>query len=165
MPGDIEPWATYLNTPAVYEHTSWNHPTVDDLSKYLGNESNRDPDSHLRLAIALREDDTLVGTAGFHSVSALNRTLELTYDLAPRAWSQGLATAAGACLVSWAHDAGFFRVQATVLHSNVRSRRTIERLGFACEGLVRAYRMVRGCLGDFLMYAHVRDGRAAQVRT
>jgi ribosomal-protein-alanine N-acetyltransferase len=155
---DIAPWAAYLNDPVVYQHTSWNHPTIDDLSHYLGNEANVTPDSPLRLALALREHDEFVGTAGFHSVSWLNRTAELTYDLAPQHWGQGFASAASACLVDWAHQHGrYIRVQATVLESNQRSRRTLQRLGFACEGLLRAYRLVRGAPGDFLMFAHVRD--------
>jgi len=153
---DIPRWAGYLNDPTVYEHTSWNHPTAHDLSKYLGNERSSEPDSQLRLAIALRDSNEFVGSAGFHTVSSSNRTLELTYDLDPRHWGKGFAAAAAACLVDWAHhQAQFIRVQATILESNARSRRTIESLGFRCEGLLRSYRIVRGHPGNFFMYAHV----------
>jgi [ribosomal protein S5]-alanine N-acetyltransferase len=157
---DLPHWAAYLNDPVVYEHTSWNHPTRDDLARYLGNEQISEPDSQFRLAMALRANDAFVGTVGFHSVSALNRSVELTYDVAPQHWGRGFAAAASSCLVEWAHEHGqYIRVQATVLESNQRSRRTLERLGFTCEGLLRAYRMVRGTPGDFLMFAHIRHGR------
>lgn len=155
---DIPHWASYLNDPVVYAHTSWNHPTEHDLSRYLGAELSGEPDSAFRLAISLRDGDTFVGTAGFHTVSSANRMLEVTYDLNPRYWGRGFAAAAAGCLVDWAHQhARFVRVQATTLQSNARSRRTIESLGFQCEGLLQSYRMVRGRPGHFYMYAHVVD--------
>ncbi|WP_269532684.1 GNAT family N-acetyltransferase [Chitinimonas sp. BJYL2] len=153
---DLAVWAAYLNQPAVYEHTSWNHPTVEDLSGYLGNETHGEPDSRLRLAIALQDGDELVGTIGFHSVAPVNKSAELAYDLSPAFWGKGIATAAGNAIVSWAHqDVGLVRVQATILESNLKSRRCIERMGFAQEGLLKSYRHVRGTPRDFFMYARL----------
>jgi len=51
------------------------------------------------------------------------------------------------------------RVQATVLDSNLASRRVLERAGFHAEGLLAAYRVVRGEPRDFWMYARTRDAR------
>ncbi len=57
---------------------------------------------------------------------------------------------------AWAHaHVGIARVQATVLDSNARSLRVLERCGFRREGLLRSYRMVRGTPGDFWMYSHL----------
>ncbi|MCY4745090.1 GNAT family protein [Pelomonas sp. UHG3] len=153
---DMSAWASYLNNPAVYEHTSWNHPTIEDLSRYLGNETSDEPDSRLRLAIASKDGDELVGTIGFHSVAPVNKSAELAYDLNPEFWGKGIATAVGNVLVGWAHQhVGLVRVQATVLESNLRSIRTIERMGFAQEGLLKSYRHVRGTPRNFFMYARL----------
>lgn len=67
-------------------------------------------------------------------------------------------SAVGTAMLQWAHeDAGLLRVQATVLQSNARSQNTLDRLGFAREGLLRSYRLVRGRPGDFFMYAHIAE--------
>lgn len=155
---DLARWAAYLNDPAVYLHTSWDHPGVEELRGYLGSETSGHPDSRLRLAIAERSDDRLLGTIGFHTVSAGNRVAEIAYDLHPQAWGRGLATSMVDAMVRWAHDvAGVRRVQATVLETNAPSIRVLERAGFQREGLLRAYRSVRGEPGHFLMFAHVAD--------
>lgn len=111
---DLEPWSLYLNLPEVYQHTSWNHPSSQELSSYLGNEIDNDPSARLRLAIADREHDHIVGTVGFHTVSEQNRSAEIAFDLHPTMWHKGVATAIAALVVDWAHnEAGMVRVQAT----------------------------------------------------
>lgn len=160
---DIEPWSRYLNLPEVYEHTSWDHPTPDDLASYLNNELSGEPSSRLRLAIAQREGDEIVGTIGLHTVSAPNRSAELAYDLHPNMWGHGVATAMVGAVVEWAHaHAALIRVQATVLESNNRSVRVLQRSHFLQEGLLQSYRLVRGLPGNFYMYAHVGLGPVPQ---
>lgn len=153
---DLERWAAYLNDPVVFRHTSWNHPQVADLEAYVGSDLPADPDSRLRIAIASTADDRLLGTIGFHTVSTVNRSAEIAYDLHPEAWGAGVATHMVELMVRWVHSvAGIRRVQATVLESNHRSSRVLERAGFEREGLLRSYRWVRGAPGDFLMFAHI----------
>jgi [ribosomal protein S5]-alanine N-acetyltransferase len=157
---DLGRWSQYLNLPSVYEHTSWNHPTESDLEHYLGNESKNEPSGLLRLAIASKSEDLLVGTIGFHTVSSVNRSAELAYDLHPSAWRQGVIQHAGRTLIEWAHShAGVVRVQALVLETNVRSIATLQRLAFVREGLLNSYKFVRGKPGNFYMYAHVSTPR------
>ena len=153
---DIERWFGYLSLPEVHEHTSWNVQSSADLSDYAWRPEEFTPSSLLRFAVALRSTDELVGTAGFHSVSPANQTAEVAYDIDPRFWGKGIASAACSELARWAHSAaGIVRVQATVLESNARSMAVLERCGFQREGLLRAYRTVRGKHGNFYMYAHV----------
>lgn len=167
---DIAAWAANLMDPVVHTHTSWNVRDPAELASYAWT-AERGPVHDavamaappLRIAIARRDDDALVGTAGFHSISPLNRSLELAYDLAPIAWGKGIATTVARTLVDWAQGPaiGALRVQATVLDSNVPSQRVLGRSGFAREGLLRSFRMVRGRPGDFWMYAHVAPFAAA----
>jgi ribosomal-protein-alanine N-acetyltransferase len=153
---DIPVWFGYLTDRAVYEHTSWNVQSPQELALYAWSASTREPESLTRFAIALRATDQLIGTAGFHSVSPHNRTAELAYDLAPAYWGRGIATYVSGLLTEWAHQScGVLRVQATALHSNERSVRVLARCGFEREGLLRSYRMVRGVPGDFWLYSHV----------
>ncbi len=154
---DVPNWLAYLVRPEVYEQTSWNRPSLDDLGRYVWSEEQRAPDRAVRFAIVMRSSDTLVGTIGFHSILPQDRVAELAYDLAPQAWGQGIATHLVQLLVNWAHwHAKIVRVQATVLESNERSAKVLERAGFEREGLLRAYRVVRGTPQDFYMFSHVR---------
>jgi ribosomal-protein-alanine N-acetyltransferase len=153
---DLPAWYGYLRLPEVFEHTSWNLKSADELAPYVDEPEPRTAASRLRLAIALRRTGQLVGTVGFHTVSAENRSAEIAYDLSPTVWGQGIATHVCRRVVRWAHaSAAVLRVQATVLESNLRSAAVLERCGFAREGVLRSYRMVRGVPGDFHMYSHV----------
>lgn len=156
LPTDIPAWFDYLSQPVVYEHTSWNVKSPADLAHYATGHQQRTPSSMLRLAIADRVTDQLVGTIGFHTVSPDKRSAEIAYDLAPPMWGRGIATDMCRVMLDWAHShVGLLRVQATVLVSNARSIKVLERCGFEPEGLLRSYRMVRGTPGDFWMYSHV----------
>ena len=149
-------WYDYLSMPEVFEHTSWDLKSADELEPYVHEPEPRTAASRLRLAIALRQTGQLVGTVGFHTVSAENRSAEIAYDLSPTVWGNGIATYVCGLAVGWAHSsAGVIRVQATVLESNVQSVAVLQRCGFAREGVLRSYRMVRGVPGNFSMYSHV----------
>ena len=153
---DLEPWFGYLSQPVVFEHTSWNVKAPSELAHYVWKPAEFTESSLLRFAIASRVSNSLVGTAGFHTVSAQNATAEIAYDLSQDFWGKGIASAVCSCLTHWGHTAAkLVRVQATVLESNVRSMRVLERSGFEREGLLRFYRNVRGSPGNFYMYAHV----------
>jgi ribosomal-protein-alanine N-acetyltransferase len=153
---DIPAWYAYLSLPTVFEHTSWNLSSPDALAGYVWDPKQNTPDRFLRLAVVRPEDDILVGTIGFHTVSSVNASAELAYDLAPALWGRGIASALCQVMVAWAHrHVGLTRVQATVLDSNVRSQKVLERCGFAREGLMRSYRMVRGVPRDFVMHSHI----------
>jgi len=153
---DLPAWYGYLSMREVFEHTSWNLESSEELAPYVHEPEPRTAASRLRLAIALRQTGQLVGTVGFHTVSAENRSAEIAYDLSPTVWGKGVATYVCQLVAGWAHSsAAVLRVQATVLESNVRSVAVLQRCGFAREGLLRSYRMVRGVPGSFYMYSHV----------
>ncbi|MGG1948556.1 GNAT family protein [Trinickia sp. NRRL B-1857] len=153
---DKPAWYEYLSIPSVYEHTSWALRCADDLDPQFSAFQSTAIDSARRLAIVETKSLRLAGTIGFHTVSDTNRSAELAYDLSPEYWGRGIGAAAAAALVEWAQrEYGFVRIQATVLTANRRSIRVLEKCGFQYEGLLRAYRMVRGTPGDFNMYSVV----------
>lgn len=153
---DLERWAAYLMDPQVYEHTSWNLKSATELLPYVWQTQMHAADSPMRMAIACRQTNALVGSIGFHTVSGVNRSAELAYDLATSHWGKGIALTAAQTLTQWAHTcARVRRVQATVLESNARSMKVLERTGFIREGLLHSYRQVREQPGNFWMYSHV----------
>ena len=153
---DLDGWYSYLALPVVYEHTSWVVESAAELEPFVWSSEAFVFPTQPRFAIDLRSTGEFVGTAGFHTVSPENKMAELAYDLAPPYWGKGIATRVCSSLVSWAHShVGLVRVQATVLESNIRSLKVLQRCGFEHEGILRSYRMVRGKPGNFHMYSHV----------
>lgn len=153
---DMADWYAYLSQVEVYQHTSWNLSSVADLLPSFDGFESTHADSAIRFAIAQESTNQLVGTVGLHTVSSLNRTAELSYDLAPQVWGCGLGTACARATIDWAmRELQLNRLQATVLPSNLASIKVIERCGMQFEGTLRKFRMVRGTPMDFRLYSIV----------
>ncbi len=153
---DLSAWYAYLSEPAVFGPTSWNLQGEADLLPMFDGIESAASGSIRRLAMVDEASRALIGTIGFHTISDMNRSAEIAYDLAPEYWGRGIASIVCASVVAWAFATyGWMRVQGTVLHTNQRSVNVLLRTGFRYEGLLRAYRMVRGTPGDFLLYARL----------
>jgi RimJ/RimL family protein N-acetyltransferase len=158
---DAPSWYAYLTMPHVLEHTSWHLASMDELQLKFDAMESSDPGAERRLAIIRRDSGALAGTIGFHSVSQLNRTAEIAYDLAPDVWGKGIAAAACNAVVEWGFShLGAVRIQATALDTNARSVRVLEKCGFQREGLLRSFRMVRGSPRDFWIYSRLNPPAA-----
>ena len=95
-----------------------------------------------------------MASVGFHTVSALNRTAEVTYAVSPSDSGRGIATAACAAAVAWGFEQRrWLRIQATTLEAHAASRRVLEKCGFGLEGTLRNFRLVRGEPRDYLMFS------------
>ncbi|RRW88788.1 GNAT family N-acetyltransferase [Pandoraea apista] len=153
---DIGSWFSYLRLPHVTEHTSWNLSSARDLNSLFDALESDAPDSIRRLAIVDDASAALIGTIGFHTISDVNRTAEIAYDLAPTHWGRGLGKAACSALTQWGlHVAGWVRVQAVVLETNARSLAVLEACKFQREGYLRSYRIVRGEPRNFVLYSRL----------
>lgn len=151
---DAAAWASYACLPAVKEHTSSTDETVDDVRATIERILAASPRLPTRFMLLDEATNTLVASVGFHTISVLNRTAELSYDVAPSHWGRGIATAACRAATVWAFEvAGWHRVQATTVLSNLRSQRVLQKVGFVREGLVRHFRIVRGRPADYWLFA------------
>jgi [ribosomal protein S5]-alanine N-acetyltransferase len=151
---DAELWAAYACLPQVREHTSSTEATVEDIRATIQRMVVREPGSPIHFVIIPREGEDLVATVGFHSISLINWTAEITYDVSPDHWGRGIATAACRAASAWGFRVhGWHRIQATTLQSNVASQRVLERSGYQREGRVRNFRVVRGRPVDYWLYS------------
>lgn len=107
-------------------------------------------------AIALKETDELIGTAGFNLISFANSRAEISYDLNPDYWGKGYMLRSIKGILHFADNSlEIVRTQATVIVDNQRSINVLERCGFKQEGYLRKYEVVEGELKDYYMYARV----------
>lgn len=153
---DLPDWYDYLSDPLVIEHTSWNLSKPEDLNTSFDLIESHAQTSNIRLGIIDSATDKLIGTIGFHTISDINLSGEITYEISRQHWGKGIATAACKTMTEWGFNhLGFVRIQATTLETNARSESVLLKCGYKYEGLLRAYRQVRGVSGNFKMFARL----------
>lgn len=104
-------------------------------------------------AIALSEDDTMVGTCTLFAIDAGHRRAMIGYALARMHWGQRYAEEALRLVLAHAFGAlGLNRIEADIDPRNVASLRLVERLGFVREGLLRQRYFVGDDVQDSALY-------------
>ncbi len=107
-------------------------------------------------AIAKKSDNKMIGTAGFNNISFANARAEISYDLSPECWGQGVMLKSVKGIMQFAEDSlRLVRTQATVITNNERSIKLLERCGFQREGFMKKYEVVEGEHKDYYMYARI----------
>ena len=107
----------------------------------------------IRLGLERSSDGQLIGQCTLFSLSAQSRRAEIGYSMRADAWGQGLMHEALCALL----DHGFGemqlnRVEADIDPRNAASARSLDRLGFAREGLLRERWIVAGEVSDTALY-------------
>lgn len=116
--------------------------------------------SRFRMYVRLcEEDDLLVGSIALNNVvwgAFLSAFLGIRLDAAHG--GRGYATRATRLMVDWAFgELGLHRVEANVMPRNLRSRRVLEKCGFACEGTSPRYLCIDGTWEDHVHMVVLND--------
>lgn len=118
--------------------------------------------SGLHMVIVSRSDGGLAGSCALFDIHPQHRRATLGYLLAPPYWGQGLAGEAVRSLLAYGFDAlGLVRIEAEVIPGNDASTALLARLGFRCEGLLRARWLVDEQAIDVQLWALLRAEQAA----
>lgn len=112
-------------------------------------------------AITVAGDDTAVGKIGHWRWQRPHSRSEVGFILRRDLWGQGLASEALSAVVDW----GFRRldlhsIEAQLDSENRASQRTLERVGFRREGLLRQSYFDGHAYRDTLVYGLLRGERA-----
>jgi RimJ/RimL family protein N-acetyltransferase len=120
----------------------------------------------LRLGIELADEAGLIGQCTLFGLANASRRAEVGYALAASAWGQGYMHEALTALLDHGFDAlGLHRVEADIDPRNAASARSLERLGFTREGLLRERWIVDGEVSDSAFYGLLsREWRAQGKR-
>jgi len=164
--GDAAAWHAYLSDPQVTELTSYPQMSLAEVQSMLARVTQAySAGSSCKWAVALQDDDQLVGTCGFNEWSRTHGWAELAYELARPYWGRGVMSQAVAACLGWAFGAPpFNRVHAFVMIGNRRSERVLERAGFTREGCLRSFRVSRGLPRDFSVFSILRSEWGASTR-
>jgi len=110
-------------------------PTVEDIADEIRAEL-KGPGPGI-LAVEQKDSGDVIGYCGLISHgNGPPREPELAYELLRAAHGCGYATEAAQAVVTWASNAGYERLWATVRDWNIPSRRVLEKLGFHETGRV-----------------------------
>jgi RimJ/RimL family protein N-acetyltransferase len=112
---------------------------------------------YLRLGLQRRDDGRLIGLCTLFAFHLPSRRAEIGYLLQRDCWGRGYMHEALTALL----DYGFAvlalnRVEADIDPHNTGSARTLQRLGFVQEGLLRQRWIVAGSTSDSALYGLLR---------
>jgi ribosomal-protein-alanine N-acetyltransferase len=146
--------------PAVmryWSHPAWTSPEQAHAA-IAEAESDRALGRALHLAMIDRVDARLAGSCALFDIHPQHRRATLGYLLARPFWGQGLAGEGVAALIAHGFGAlGLLRIEAEVARGNIASQALLARLGFRCEGRLRARWCVAGEAVDVDLWALLRD--------
>src|SRR5688572_16521432 len=156
---DVDAFYTVYSNPEVMRYWS-TPPLVDraaaskDVTEIHDMFKRREM---MKWGIALRPDDTLVGTVTLFHPDFLHRRAEIGYALGRAQWGHGYMQEALKAVLNYAFTVlNFHRIEADVDPRNAASIRTLERLGFQREGYLRERWHVNGEIQDALFYGLLR---------
>lgn len=112
----------------------------------------------IRWAIALHQEEKILGTCGFHNWKKEHARAELGYELDSRHWRKGLMTEALSPVLDYGYrEMGLNRVEAFVTVGNQRSLGFLQKAGFTLEGTLRHYEWARGQFQDQWVFSLLKD--------
>lgn len=114
----------------------------------------------IRWAITLKQNSMLIGTCGYHNISKIHKRGEIGFELHYDYWRKGYITEAVAEIIKFGFSIyNFNRIEALVYPENISSQKTIEKLGFEEEGLLKEYVVFRNVKQDLIMYSLLNTRR------
>jgi RimJ/RimL family protein N-acetyltransferase len=162
-------WLTEADVPALFEVFSdpevmryWSHGPFEkmaDAEAYLARiRSSFAERSLFQWGISLRDSDEVIGTCTLSSLQNAHRRCEIGYALGRRHWGRGYVAEALPAVLRFAFGTlDLHRIEADVDPRNERSLRSLERLGFVREGLLRERYHVGGEVQDAVLLGLLRS--------
>ncbi len=140
----------------------WSTPpwtSAEQASAFIERSAADNTSGHsLRLGLEQLSDGRLIGQCTLFDIDSGNRRTEIGYCMAAAAWGHGLMHEALQALLQHGFDAlDLNRVEADIDPRNSASARSLERLGFRHEGLLRERWIVAGEVSDSGMYGLLRS--------
>ena len=159
---------TDLDTHALFEIFShpevmrfWSSPPLTDLAQVqqmlAGFYEDYSTRNALHLGIERHADNVLMGICTFFHFHVVSRRAELGYALGRPFWGSGYMHEALEAFITYAFETlGLNRLEADIDPRNLASAKTLERLGFQKEGLLRERWIVSGEVSDTGLYGLLR---------
>ena len=129
--------------------------SLKDARKWLKSILQVDPPRNFAVIV----DNKVVGNIGILTKDDIHRkNIEIGYFLSEKYWGQGIAARAVKAITSYGFsNFDVVRVYAETFADNARSRRTLEKAGFALEATLRRNIIKNGILKDSCIYSVLKE--------
>ncbi|MGN7412418.1 GNAT family N-acetyltransferase [Paenibacillus sp. SAF-068] len=108
----------------------------------------------IRWGIALKSDNRIIGTCGFHGWMKQHHKAAMGYELAPEFWRQDYMTEVTQRIVEYGFKKlELNRIEAFVEPENAGSRTLLEKIGFSEEGILKENYYWKNRFVDNVIYA------------
>jgi RimJ/RimL family protein N-acetyltransferase len=156
---DVDDFYAVYSNPEVMRY--WSTPPLPnrEAASQLINEIDEGfkRQALLKWGIALRADNTLIGSVTLFHPDFTHRRAEIGYALGRPYWGQGYMQETLKAVLTYAfEELNFHRIEADVDPRNAASVKTLERLGFQREGYLRERWQVGGEIQDAYFYGLLR---------
>jgi RimJ/RimL family protein N-acetyltransferase len=146
LAGDREVAATTMNIPHPYPACAAGQWISTHEDAFVAGKT-------LTLAVALKDDDALIGAISLLNLSAPHQRGELGYWVGRNYWSNGYCTEAALAMAEFGFlTLGLHRVEGRCLRTNTRSARVMEKVGLSVEGCLREHVSKWGRFEDILLF-------------
>jgi len=154
-PGDAQQlFAIYSDAEFMRYWSSEPWQSIDRATQLIENDmAELARGEHLRLGVFLSASGNLAGTCSLFHFNEQSRRAEIGYGIARPHWRHGYMVEAVSALIDFAFsDLGLHRLEADIDPHNLASARSLGKLGFTREGLLRERWIVGGQLSDSALY-------------
>ncbi|MEM1395135.1 MAG: GNAT family protein [Cyanobacteria bacterium P01_H01_bin.150] len=119
----------------------------------------------IRWVIAKKENNTIIGTCGFHNWFQKSFQAEIGYELSQAYWRKGIMTEALTAIIKFGFEKmELNRIAATVMLENTASMKLLKKLGFVEEGILRDYGFWKGEFHDLKMFALLKKEASQYIK-
>jgi len=156
---DVDDFFAIYSNPEVMRY--WSTPPLPDRTaagKLIGEiHKGFEGRELLKWGIALRADNTLIGSVTLFHLDFTHRRAEIGYALGHPYWGKGYMQETLKAVFNYAFEVlNLHRIEADVDPRNTASIKTVERLGFQREGYLRERWQVNGEIQDAFFYGLIR---------
>jgi RimJ/RimL family protein N-acetyltransferase len=157
---DADALFAWYSDPAVTRYLSlpiWTRAS-EAVKKVESTLDGYETGTHLNFVVERAADAAPIGMSGLFHIHETSRRAEIGYTLGRAHWGQGLMHEALVALVDHAFSVlDLNRLEADIDPRNLASARSLERLGFRYEGLMRERWIVNGEVSDTGFYGLIRS--------
>ncbi|MEK3904490.1 GNAT family N-acetyltransferase [Paenibacillus sp. FSL R7-0179] len=150
-----------LHNPQIWEYT-WRRISSEEEAGQLVNTalSNQAAGKDMPYVMVEQASGRIVGTTRLMHLDLTHRNAEIGCTwISPDYWRTAVNTESKLLLLQYAFEVlGLIRVDFSIVNDNLRSRRAIERIGAALEGILRKHRITAdGTVMDNVLYSIIDE--------
>ncbi|GHO64973.1 N-acetyltransferase [Ktedonobacter sp. SOSP1-52] len=160
QPSDIEAlFATFSDEEVMRYYGKLPHQSLAETQTWFQQLQERYTRREaIRWGIALKGEESIIGTCSFHHFGPDYHYTETGYDLNRTYWGRGIMTEAMSAVLSYGfHELAFHRIEAIIDIANEGSKNLLLKLGFAYEGMLRQRFYFNGQFEDEHYFSLLKD--------